>query len=72
MDYIKKEDIVSSLVELMNTPVDEFVATKKLNKLTAIQIIPCEQCRFHMDCHIEKLLPNTGKQKFCSYGKSIF
>ena len=72
MDYVKKEDIVSSLVELMDTPTNEFVAVKKLNELVTIQVIPCEQCRFHMDCAIEKLLPTTNVQKFCSYGKPIF
>lgn len=72
MDYVRKEDVQSSLAELMNTPVNEFIATKKLNELLTVKIIPCEQCRFHMDCAIEKLLPTTNVQKFCSYGKPIF
>lgn len=72
MDYVRKEDVQSSLAELMNTPVNEFIATKKLNELLTVKIIPCEQCRFHMDCQIEKLLPETEGQKFCSYGKLIF
>lgn len=48
---------------------DKEVAYKFINELDRMNIIHCEQCMFHLDCNIEKLLPGSTDSKFCSYGK---
>ena len=39
-----------------------------LNTFPRINIVNCKDCMFHLDCQIEKLIPDT-ECKFCSYGK---
>ena len=67
MEYIQKQNVLT-ILKTIESPVDGLVTTEKINYLPTIQIINCCDCLYHMDCEIEKLLPNTTT-KFCSYGK---
>lgn len=67
MEFLNKQNILT-ILKSIESPIDGFVVTEKINILPTLQIVHCENCVFHMDCEIEKILPNTDN-KFCSYGK---
>lgn len=43
-----------------------------INSFKRTHIIYCEQCRFHNDCNVEKILPGEPNSKFCSYAKENY
>ena len=67
MEFLNKQNILT-ILKSIESPIDGFVVTEKINILPTTQIVYCKDCVFHMDCEIEKILPNTNI-KFCSYGK---
>lgn len=65
-EYIQLQHFIEQYIK---DSKDKEVAYKFINELDRMNIIHCEQCMFHLDCNIEKLLPGFTDSKFCSYGK---
>ena len=68
MKYIRKQDVLAA-IESISSLDDNLKVFHRLRTLDTVELINCAQCRFHMDCKIEKLLPESDN-KFCSYAKS--
>ena len=71
MPYLSKDNVVQFFEEKINEldiPVRKiYTLTNELNALPSINFITCDNCRFHLDCEIERLL--TTDIQFCSHGK---
>lgn len=74
MEYICKEEILQTYEEQFNSldiqNREVYRIPNKINELSTMTITTCNDCRFHMDCNIEKILPGEMDKKFCSYGKT--